>query len=65
MKTVRPYIKDRTHIHTTKAIVAKLEDDVITIIENKIMNRLHKLLLINIYYPVKNEINYPTEIYKD
>lgn len=65
MKTVRPYIVDRTHLHTRKAVVAKLDDDSITILENKIMNRLYELILINIYHPVNNEINHPTEIYKD
>lgn len=65
MKSVRPYIVDRTHLHTRKAVVAKLDDDVITIIENKIMNRLYELILINIYHPTNNEINHPTEILKD
>lgn len=65
MKSVRPYIVDRTHLHTRKAVVAKLDDDSITILENKIMDRLYELILTNIYHPINNEIKYPTEIYKD
>lgn len=65
MKSVRPYIVDRTHLHTRKAVVAKLDDGSITILENKIMDRLYELILTNIYRPINNEIKYPTEIYKD
>lgn len=65
MKSVRPYIVDRTHLHTRKAVVAKLEDDVITIIENKIMNRLYELIVSNIYHSINNEIKYLTELNKD
>lgn len=65
MKSVKPYIIDRSHLHTRKAILAKLEDDSITILEIEIMNRLYELILTNIYRSIDHEIKYPAEIYKD